>query len=220
MRRCHAARVFNVCPRCGTYSEEKEIDPSGPFAICPQCGYRHRFVRLPLFVVTGASGAGKTSTALRLAALVQDYVCIDADILWRPEFDTPADGYRAFRNLSLRVAKTISQAGRPVILLEGGIPEQFETCPERRYFSTLHYLALVCDDAVLVRRLTARPRWRRSATASSIERERSFNAWLWANGAKTTPRMTLLDTTSILEDDTASRLADWLRSVDARRRTG
>jgi hypothetical protein len=202
------------------YSEEKEVDPSGPFAICPHCGYRHRFVRLPLFVVTGASGAGKTSTALRLAGLIHDHVCFDAEVLWRPEFDTPADGYRAFRNLSLRVAKTISQAGRPVILLEGGIPAQFETCPERRYFAALHYLALVCDDAVLVRRLTARPRWRRSATASTLERERSFNAWLWDNVAKTTPPMTLLDTTSISEDDTARRVADWTRSLSSLRERG
>lgn len=160
--------MFNVCPRCGEYSDEKSIDPSGPFAICPYCDHHHRFVRLPLFVVTGASGTGKSSAALRLATEMQDYVCMESDVLWRPEFDTPDDGYRTFRNLWLRIAKNIGQAGRPVVLIGGGAPEQFESCPERRYFSELHYLALVCDEAVLASRLTARPGWRsRQARNSS-----------------------------------------------------
>ena len=55
--------VFTVCPSCGEYSEEKEIDAACPFAICPYCGYRHRSVHLPLFIITGASGTGKERAA-------------------------------------------------------------------------------------------------------------------------------------------------------------
>jgi hypothetical protein len=209
--------VFDVCPRCGEYSAEKIIDPSGPFAICPQCGYRHQFVRLPLFVVTGSSATGKTSVALQLTATMRDYVCLDGDVLWRREYDRPQDDYRTFRNLCLRVAKSIGQAGRPVVLMAGGIPDQFEACPERRYFSELHYLALVCDDAELVNRLTARPRWRMSASPQRMARERSFNRWLVENATKTVPAIRLLDTSRITEEDAARQVDTWVRSAPGNR---
>jgi len=207
--------VVDVCPGCGESSDEKRIDRSGPFAICPYCGHRQPFLRLPLYVVTGPSGAGKTSTALRLAAEMRDYVCLDSDVFWRPEFDTPEDDYHGFQNLCLRIARTVAQAGRPVVLMVGGTPEQFERCSERRYFSELHYLALVCDEAALVRRLKARPAWRNTGSPEYIDRERRFNAWLIHNAAKTDPPMALIDTTAISEEETARRVAAWVRSTVA-----
>jgi shikimate kinase len=204
--------MFNVCARCGDYTDEKTIDPAGPFAICPFCGHRQRFLRLPLFVVTGASGTGKSTVAWSLAGETRDWVCFDTDILWRPEFDTPEDGYQDFRNLGLRVAKNISQAGRPVVLISGGIPDQFEASPERRYFSEVHYLALVCDDSVLVDRLRARPAWRMSGRPEVIEQERSFNRWLRDNASNTVPPMTLIDTGAISEEEKSRRVAHWLAS--------
>ncbi len=47
--------MFNVCYQCGQYRADKIIDPSGPAAICPECGHRHPFRKLPLLVVGGAS---------------------------------------------------------------------------------------------------------------------------------------------------------------------
>jgi hypothetical protein len=58
-----------------------------------------------------------------------------------------------------------------------------EACPERRYFSTLHYLALVTDDGILAERLRARPRWRQSATAEVLARMLTFNRWLREHAA-------------------------------------
>jgi len=59
--------MFNVCPKCGIYHVNKDIDTSGPYAMCPDCGYSYRFKQLPLFVITGPSGAGKTSICMELA---------------------------------------------------------------------------------------------------------------------------------------------------------
>ena len=170
--------MFNVCPYCGEYSVEKEIDPRGPCAICPFCGYRSRFVQLPLFVLTGASGTGKTTIALNLARSFHDCVTMESDILWGVVPDTTKDGYSVFRDTWLRVAKNIGQAGRPVVLVGSALPEQFENCPERRYFTKTHYLAVVCDDDALIQRLRARPAWRRSGTAEFIEDMRGFNAYI------------------------------------------
>lgn len=212
--------VTNVCPRCGEYADEKAIDPAGPFAICPICEYRQKFLRLPLFVVTGASGTGKSTVAVHLSAETQDFVFFDTDILWRPELDTPEDGYEAFRNLGLRVAKQINQAGRPVVLLTGGIPDQFEASHERPYFSEVHYLALVCDDSVLVDRLRARPGWWMSDRPEVIERERSFNQWLRENASNTAPPMTLVDTSAINERETTRWVAAWIAAIAQHKDSG
>jgi hypothetical protein len=204
--------MFNVCPSCGTYSVEKEIDPKESVAICPTCGYRHPFFRLPLFILTGASGVGKTAVCLRLPAVLPECVTLESDILWRKEFDEPATSFRAYRDLWLRVAKNVGQSGRPVVLGGTALPEQFETCPERRYFAAIHYLALICDDAVLADRLHARPNWRASGSAEFIDRMIQLNRWLVDNASRTDPPMTLLDTTGSTVEDSVGQVAAWVRA--------
>ena len=63
--------MFNVCARCGEYVVEKIVDAARSVAICPICGYEQPFLRQPLFVVTGASGAGKTAVCRIDATVTQ-----------------------------------------------------------------------------------------------------------------------------------------------------
>jgi hypothetical protein len=188
------------------------IDPSGPFAVCPACGHAHRFVRLPLFVLTGASGAGKSAVCLRLPARLPECVAFENDVLWRPEFATPADDYRGYRNLCLRVAKNIGQAGRPVVLCGTAIPGQIEPCPERRYFAEVHYLALVADEAMLAARLRARPAWREAGGDEFVARMTAFNRWLIDHAAATAPPMALLDTSRRTVDESVEDVVNWVRA--------
>ena len=203
--------MFNVCPNCGELRVDKIILPDGPYAVCPHCEYQHKFLRLPLFVITGASGVGKSSTCLALAAKTKDFVVIDSDILWRSEFDQPDTDYRNYREMWLRVCKNISQAGKPVILCGASLPEQFEQCIERRYFSEIHYLALVCSDEALESRLRMRPAWRNSSDEEYIKTHVAFNRWLKENARHTEPPMSLLDTSEITVDESVERVEDWLR---------
>ena len=201
--------MFNVCPNCGEYRVDKMVLPDGPYAVCPVCEYRHKFVRLPLFVVTGASGTGKTTTCLTAAASTKDFVVMESDILYSDEVKQP----EKYRELWLRVCKNISQAGKPVILCGSCIPSQFESCVERRYFSELHYLALVCDDEAVALRLRARPAWRRTSDDEYIARHVEFNRWLKENARSTEPPMTLLDTTEIGVDESVERLLSWAGKI-------
>jgi predicted kinase len=209
--------MFNVCPGCGEYTVEKEVEPTSPtsaVAICPTCGHRHPFRRQPLFIVTGASGTGKTTVGLRLGAALPECVVLDNDILWCKPFEelhaSGADPH-PFRTLWLRMAKNIGQAGRPVVLLGSALPEQYESSPERRYFERVHYLTLVCSPEVLDARLRARPAWRKSGTDETRETMQTFNRWLRDNAATTTPPMTVLDTTSITIEATLAAVAGWVR---------
>ena len=76
--------MFNICPACGHESVSKAIVPVSEDeadAICPQCAAPFRFRRLPLFVITGASGAGKSTVGLRLMKSLTTHVVLDMDVL-------------------------------------------------------------------------------------------------------------------------------------------
>lgn len=202
--------MMNVCFQCGMYRADKEIDPAGPFAICPECGYSHPFQWLPLLIVSGASGTGKTTTFQRLLGHVTKAVLLDSDILWRPEFDTPDTNYRDYFELWLRICKNIAQSGRPVVLFGAGagVPENIENCIERRYFSKIHYLALVCSDDVLAERLQQRPIWRGTREPAYIQAHIRFNHWFKAYRSQ--PVIKLIDTTGALLQETTSQVASWI----------
>ena len=202
--------MMNVCFQCGMYHADKMIDPSGPFAICPECGCKHPFRQLPLLIVSGASGTGKTTVCQHLLGQVTQAVLLDSDILWRPEFNTPDTNYRDFFETWLRVCKNISQSGKPVVLFGAGVgvPENIENCIERRYFSKIHYLALVCSNETLSERLQMRPSWRGTREPEYIEESIRFNRWLKAYDRQ--PIIKLIDNTNALLEETALQVASWI----------
>jgi len=204
--------MFNVCHHCGLYRADKIIDPSGPYAICPECGHPHAFRQLPLLIVSGASGAGKSTVCHALVGSLDNVILLDSDILWRPEFDKPEEGYRDFFETWLRMAKNISQAGRPVVLFGAGlgVPDNIEPCVERRYFSEVYYLALVCDDDILARRLKARPAWRGSGEEAYVRGHLQFNRWFKEQQTGNFP-IRLVDTTDHAPEATVEQVRSWIQ---------
>ena len=201
---------MNVCFQCGMYHADKMIDPAGPFAICPECGYKQRFQQLPLLIVSGASGAGKSTVCHHLLGAITQAVLLDSDILWRPEFNTPETNYRDFFETWLRVCKNIAQSGRPVVLFGAGlgVPENIENRVERRYFSTICYLALVCTDETLSERLQQRPVWRGTREPTYMEEHTRFNRWFKAYDGQ--PIIKLVDTTNAPLEQIALQVAAWI----------
>jgi hypothetical protein len=207
-------QMLNICVKCGIYRPDKVIDPAGPYAICPECGHKHRFLRLPLFLVSGASGAGKSTACHELLGKLADVVLLDSDILWRPEFAVPGAAGPNFIETWLRVAKSVGQSGRPVALFGAGVgvPDNIEPCVERRYFAHVHYLGLVCSDDALVERLRSRPEWRQTHGNEYVEAQVRFNRWFKERPRDLTPTIDLQDTTSSSVADTARGIAAWIRT--------
>jgi hypothetical protein len=204
--------MINVCYNCGEYRADKTIDPLGPFAICPLCQYKHPFRQLPLLIICGPSAAGKSTICKRLVGTIEEVVIIDADILWRPEFNRPDNQYRDFFETWLRLGKNIGQSGRPLLLLNAGAtPENVEPCIERRYFSEVHYLALVCNDETLVQRLRQRPAWRTSSNEKFIADQISFNCWFRERLGEIKPTIQLVDTTDTPIETTVQRVKTWIK---------
>lgn len=205
---------MNVCINCGEYRADKIIDQSGPYAICPVCEHKHPFLQLPLLIVGGASGTGKSTVRHALLGRMNEVVLLEGDLLWRPEFNKPEDKYRDFFETWLRMCKSISQSGRPVVMFNAGmgVPENVEECVERRYFSEVHYLALICEDEALAERLRRRSAWRKSGDPANIEEQVKFNRWFKEQGSQTEPVIELKDTTEASVEEMADQVVMWIRA--------
>lgn len=108
----------------------------------------------------------------------------------------------------MTMCANVSQIGMPVVLCGCGIPEQFEICDAREYFTQIHYLAVVCETPILEKRMREgrgiqEEDWIRSSV--------SFNLWLRENASKTQPQITLLDNTNLTPEEAAEEADKWIR---------
>src|SRR3712207_8516150 len=143
--------MMNVCTACGL-SHVEPLAGEGGVLVGSACGERRRELkRLPLMLVGGPAGAGKSTACALLLGELTEAVLMESDLLWRKEFNTPEDGYNEYTRLWLRLAANISQSGRPVVLFGAGfaVPHGVEPLPERALFSAVHYLGLTCEDDLL-----------------------------------------------------------------------
>ncbi len=205
--------MFNVCSNCGEYGEDNPVDAvgsSGPFVLCKHCHHKHPFLQLPLFIIGGVSGTGKSTISLEIISKFTECVVLDSDLLWRAEFSTPENDYYSFRSTWLEVAANISQSGRPVALFAIADSERYEKLHARHYFSTIHYLLYTCSDEVLSQRLRARPEWRQSHTAEFIETMINFNQHLLTVAKTTSAPVTILDTGTISIQEASDYTKSWI----------
>ena len=200
-----------ICAGCGRWTDEPRVenDDAGTVLVCVACGHREPYRRLPLFAVTGPSGTGKSTVGRVLVdRLADSCVVVEQDLLWVGALRDAAGDSAAFRQTWLRLAASLQQSGRPVVLCGTVAPPQFEHWPERVLFSDIHYLALVCDADALRARLRARPAWR-GWDEARIDEMLDFAEWV--RTARTEPPMTLLDTTTQPVAETAGVIEAWVR---------
>lgn len=207
--------MWGTCPFCGTYEqapiirERDEGERKIKELYCAACGRHRPFRPQPLFLITGASGVGKTSLSSWLFYHQTDYLVMESDILWSAAFDTPEDDYRNLRETWLRLAANMGQGGKPVVLCGCTTPQQYNNCINRRYISNLYYLALYCDDDVLEKRLRS---GRGVNDENWIESSLAFNRWIQENADMTDPPMTCLDTTRLTIEEAAQQADQWMRA--------
>lgn len=160
-----------------------------------------------LFLISGASCVGKSTLCEELFRKETAYIVLESDLIWREVYDTPEDNYRAFRQVWMRICSNVSQIGLPVVLCGCAIPEQFETLPERSLFTETHYLAAVCSDTEMRRRICE---GRGVTDEKWIHSSLDFNRWLRENAGQTNPKITLLDTTSLTPQQAAVLADRWI----------
>lgn len=167
---------------------------------CPRCGRQRQLAGLPLFVVTGASGAGKSTITGPLRQLLPDCEVFEADLT----LPVAALGWDTWRNTWLQLADAIALNGRATVLTGSLIPAQLQDLPARRLLGPIHFANLDCPDDVLAQRLRARPAWRGTSSAAKIAEHQRFAAWLRANIQPS------FDTSVLAAADVAGGIAAWV----------
>jgi hypothetical protein len=169
---------------------------------CPRCGAERRLPGHPLFVVTGASGTGKSTILEPLQLRLPGCEVLETDVI----LHVAALGWDTWRNTWLQLAHAIGLNGRATVLCGPLLPDHLEDLPARRLVGPIHFCNLDCPDAVLADRLRARPAWRGWTEEKIIEHQR-FAAWLRARIRPT------FDTGTLSADEVADRVVQWVERL-------
>jgi hypothetical protein len=191
---------------CQACDDPHLMESEGGIARCPACGGVDPSIAIrPLFVVTGASGSGKTTIFPELLRRMPGWCAVfDVDWLIDPLRDAAKDAqvnWSAFTDTWLHVAHGVAQNGLPTLLLAPFIPEHLKNLPGRAWVGEIHHLVLDCPDGERVRRIEARPCWR----ARDVDAQTEFGRWLRQNLAP------VIDTSTLSPSEVADAVAAWVR---------
>ncbi len=205
--------MLNTCPACGNWQRDKLADAT--HIRCPHCDAVWPYRRLPLLVLTGASGVGKTTAGRRLLARlsVEDappFLVEDADFFYTLlPHKTPADDQKQVEEM-LVLSATLAQSGRPVLWTMAGNLDKLPHTYAARFFSGIHCLALVCsEDALRVRMQQGRGITDQGWLNSSVE----YNRYFQTHSTIGETSFTTLDTTELSPDAVADRVWNWAEAL-------
>ncbi len=180
-----------------------DADPRAHRLRCPRCGCESWLPALPLFVVTGASGAGKSTITGPLRDLLPGCLVFETDVI----LHVAALGWETWRNTWLQLAHAVALGGQATVLTGSFTPDQLERLPARKLIGPIRFALLDCPDDVLADRLRERPAWRASSTEAKITEHQRFAAWL---RARITPSF---DTSTVGAAEVADRVAAWVQAL-------
>ncbi|WP_440118978.1 AAA family ATPase [Paenibacillus sp. QZ-Y1] len=155
--------------------------------------------KVPLFVVTGASGTGKSTVCSLVRRMLPDFDVFDMDIIDNVDWQIAKANW-------LRIAYSISLSGRGTVLCGTMVPENIEAADHKDKFETIRYINLHCDDETRAERLYARG-WGEDA----VQEHKNFANWLVQNSNTAfTPPMSTIDTTLLQPEEVAKHIKEWV----------
>lgn len=198
--------MIDVCPKCGNAAWGKKV--AGNVIFCPECGAQWEFLKLPLFVVTGASGGGKTTTVQALQRTARDFVCMDADFLYNIMPHENEDDYMAQSEQMALLSRNIMQCGKPAVWARAGNLGMLDQGYGPRFFSGIYVLALTCPEEELRRRMTqgrgiTDPEW--------IQSSADYNRWFQEHEYARGVRFQRLAIGGLSPEEAARAVEQWMR---------
>jgi len=158
--------------------------------------------KLPLFIVTGASGSGKTYVVKELRGIMPDFDVFDPDDM----IEFVGQDWEKIRNIWLRVARNTTQSGRMTILCGTMMPWDIEKCADFPCFKHVYYLNLHCDEETREKRLRER-NW----SEEMIQDHKNFAKALLDMADKDfSPPMPTINTTDCDVTIVAAQIKEWV----------
>lgn len=200
--------MLSICPKCGNYEWNKTISVDKKHILCPNCGYHWDFKAMPLFILTGCSGVGKTTTAQELLLRDIDFLVMDTDFLFNiMPHDTDED-YKNWVEQIMSLSKNVMQGGKPLLWTMAGALEYFEKTYNRRFFTEVYFLALVCTDEALEKRMRE---GRHITDANWIKSSIDYNLWFMDNGTISGIKADTFDITGKSVSEVADYVTGWVK---------
>lgn len=198
--------MMDICPQCGNYDWDKTVD--GDRIICPKCGHSWKFLKLPLFVVTGASGVGKTTTLQALQTMTRDFLCMDSDLFYNlMPHETEEDALAQLEQL-MAFSRDMMQCGNPTVWAMAGGIERLTRPYGARFFSGIFVLALVCPEQELRRRMTE---GRKITDPDWVQSSVDFNRYFMEHDQLDGMNYDLLDLGGMTVKKAAGAVEGWLK---------
>ncbi|OMF97097.1 AAA family ATPase [Paenibacillus sp. FSL R7-0273] len=167
--------------------------------------------KLPLFIVTGASGTGKTTVMHELRTLMPEFDVLSTD---HDNFGSTAAKleYQDRYNLLLHFANAVAKSGRGTIICGTFMTWDAEKCDTYGSFSELCFINLHCDDCTRNARLRSREdhaMW----TDDMLRQHEDFARWL-LDHAETdyNPPMPVIDTSKTPPNQVAEQIREYVLS--------
>ncbi|MEK3714498.1 AAA family ATPase [Paenibacillus sp. FSL P2-0089] len=166
--------------------------------------------QLPLFIITGASGVGKTTVMHELREQMPEFVLFSTD---DDNFGTTGKKleYQDRYNVLFHCAHAVALSGRGTIICGTMMPWDAKKCDVYDAFSEVHFINLHCDDATRNARLRGREdaaTW----TEDMLRQHEEFAQWLLDHAdTEYDPPMPTFDTTSTPTAALAEQIKEYIK---------
>lgn len=198
--------MLEICPKCKDHEWNKEV--KGNEIICPSCGNTWKFKKLPLFILTGCSGVGKTTTLLKLMEEPGDFLVMDADIFYGfMKLETQEDYKKRVEGIE-NLSKDLMQGGKPVLWAMAGNIDKLDQVWPSSFFQEICVLALVCGEEELRDRMR---NGRKITDENWIEGSVSYNQYFREHDRIGSVKFETLDISGKTPDEAAKGVRDWCR---------
>ena len=196
--------MIGICGKCGNHKWDKIIKDEK--ITCPECNHSWSYLSLPLFILSGCSGVGKTTTAIEIMHSQTDVVVLDADIFCGVQQASTENDYRNRIDTLESLSRNISQCGKPVLWTVAGNLDMIPSSYNAQFFSGIHCLVLVTDENSLRDRMI---NGRGIADHNWIEGSVGYNKYLSEHDSLGELKFERLDITNKTPAEVAQAVIDW-----------
>lgn len=193
--------MISMCPQCGSNRWNKTA--TATHITCPECGHSWPYRRGPLLLLTGCSGVGKTTTAIRLFGMPKDFAVLDGDMFYIPDDSHLLSMLEKVCNL----CAAFNQQGTAILWTMAGGLDCIKDTYHRQFLSEIKCLALTCEPDELRRRMTE---GRHITDERWLEGSREYNEYFRTHDELGDVRFDKLDITRLSPDEAAEYVRAWV----------
>lgn len=201
--------MLGICSSCGNHEWDKEV--KGNIIKCPRCGNEWKFEKLPIFFLTGCSGVGKTTTAIEVQKMTDEFVFLDSDWLRNIAWPQNDEAENDLIEQIYCVSKNITQSKKPVVWTMAGGIDRLLNAYGQRFFLEVKVLALTSEPEILRKRMAD---GRGIDDEDWIQSSVDYNNYFRTHKSLGDTKFDTLDCSSGTPKDIAEKVLKWLKGID------